>query len=292
MKNTKSFKRLIVAASFFQMFIFSQAHARAQDLCGKTLAVIGDCGNGSREEGQVASLVKSWKPDAILTAGDNNYDTGSAKTIDPHIGQFYSQYIYPYKGRYTKPTEKVNRFFPSLGNHDWDDGPSAYFNYFTLPGNEHYYDIVQGPIHFFILNSCEGEDDGNDAGSKQALWLKESLKKSTAKFKVVLFHHPPYSSDSDHTPELVMRWPFKAWGATAVITGHNHFYERLVSGGLTYFVNGTGGQGLYPIKRVARESVVRVEDVFGAQRITTTCSEMKIEFVELGGRVRDSVIFK
>jgi tartrate-resistant acid phosphatase type 5 len=40
-----------------------------------------------------------------------------------------------------------------------------------------------------------------------------------------------------------MQWPFAAWGATAVLAGHDHDYERLTVGGLPYFVNGLGGEG-------------------------------------------------
>jgi TPP-dependent pyruvate/acetoin dehydrogenase alpha subunit len=49
-------------------------------------AVIGDYGTGSKAEAEVASMVAGWKPDFIITAGDNNYPLGAASTIDVHIG--------------------------------------------------------------------------------------------------------------------------------------------------------------------------------------------------------------
>ena len=36
-----------------------------------------------------------------------------------------------------------------------------------------------------------------------------------------------------------------AMGATAVLAGHDHDYERLIIDGLPYFVNGLGGGGIY-----------------------------------------------
>ena len=30
----------------------------------------------------------------------------------------------------------------------------------TLPGNERYYDFVQGPVHFFVIDSDQNEPDG------------------------------------------------------------------------------------------------------------------------------------
>jgi hypothetical protein len=63
-------------------------------------AVIGDYGQAGRPEQDVANLVKSWDPDLIITAGDNNYPTGSAATIGQNIGQYYHDFIYPYTGAY------------------------------------------------------------------------------------------------------------------------------------------------------------------------------------------------
>ncbi|MFZ1402096.1 MAG: hypothetical protein WAW03_03330, partial [Anaerolineae bacterium] len=61
-------------------------------------AVIGDCGGGGQAEAAVAALVTSWNPDLVITLGDNNYPAGEATTIDPHIGQFYHDFIFPYTG--------------------------------------------------------------------------------------------------------------------------------------------------------------------------------------------------
>jgi hypothetical protein len=114
-------------------------------------AVIGDYGSGNQSEEDVATLVKSWNPDFAVTVGDNNYPLGGADTIDAHIGRYYHDFIYPYLGTYGAGAT-YNRFFPALGNHDWDTvNAQPYLDYFTLPNNERYYDVVQGPVHFFIL---------------------------------------------------------------------------------------------------------------------------------------------
>ena len=39
-----------------------------------------------------------------------------------------------------------------------------------------------------------------------------------------------------------MQWPFAAWGADAVLSGHAHAYERIERDGIVYFVNGLGGR--------------------------------------------------
>src|SRR5690349_11205049 len=61
-------------------------------------ANIGDFGLAGRGEEAVANLVKSWQPEFIVTNGDDNYQQGSAATIDKNIGQYYHDYIFPYVG--------------------------------------------------------------------------------------------------------------------------------------------------------------------------------------------------
>src|SRR3954464_3130288 len=46
-----------------------------------TFAIIGDYGEDSKGEADVAAMVKGWNPDFIITVGDNNYPLGSAGTI-------------------------------------------------------------------------------------------------------------------------------------------------------------------------------------------------------------------
>ncbi len=107
-------------------------------------AVIGDYGLDSQPEDDVATLVHSWSPAFIVTTGDNNYPDGERSLIDDNVGKYYADFIYPYTGVHG-PGATENRFFPSLGNHDWNSEDGApYFDYFTLPGNERYYSFVRG----------------------------------------------------------------------------------------------------------------------------------------------------
>ena len=65
-----------------------------QDFEPFVFAVIGDFGNGSDEEGEVADMVKSWDPEFIITMGDNNYSDGEMETLEENISQFYCDFIY------------------------------------------------------------------------------------------------------------------------------------------------------------------------------------------------------
>src|SRR5688572_15190055 len=88
----------------------------------------------------VANLINGWRPHFIATAGDNNYFFGEAATIDQNIGKYFHDYIAPYTGSYGAGSVAGNRFWPSLGNHDYlTPNAQPYLDYFTLPGNERYY---------------------------------------------------------------------------------------------------------------------------------------------------------
>lgn len=255
---------------------------------GQRFAAIGDYGYAGPAEAQVAQMVKSWGPDFIITLGDNNYDLGDSTTIDQNIGQYYHTYIYKYRGRYG-PSASTNRFFPSLGNHDYyTRNGEAYRDYFTLPGNGRYYDFVRGDVHFFALNSDPAEPDGIDANSVQAHWLQAGLAASQARWNVVYLHHAPYSSGL-HGSTAATRWPFRAWGASVVLAGHDHHYERLEADGLPYFVNGLGGRSVYKVNRVAlAESKFIFNGDYGAMLIQATPDSLKLQFFARGPKLIDA----
>jgi hypothetical protein len=261
-------------------------------------AVIGDFGQAGSNEAAAASLVKSWQPDFIITTGDNNYPNGEATTIDANVGQYFSEYIFPYHGSYSPGTD-TNRFFPSLGNHDWESGTvQPYLDYFPIDesvvnrnssGNERYYDFMQGPVHFFVLDSNRKEPDGTTSTSRQASWLQAQLAASITPWQVVYFHHPPYSS-SKHGSLERMQWPFTRWGVDVVLSGHDHTYERLHIDDILYFVNGLGGRSIYPFYTPVAGSQVRYNDNYGAMLVTASEYYLNVEFYSItcGSELIDS----
>ena len=179
-----------------------------------------------------------------------------------------------------------------------------------------------GPVHFFVLDSNPATPYGrywqdqvvNDANgvprtikAAQGAWLQQRLAASTAPWKVVLFHHPPYNSGpgAADAQNVLQRWPFQAWGAHAVITGHVHNYERLsmpdanpsnnqpIYGNPTipYIVNGAGGfvpeDGFDP-GFVINGSLVRVAD-YGAQLVNADANVLSMLYYDINGVLRDTL---
>jgi hypothetical protein len=244
-------------------------------------AVIGDFGNGSMAAGSVAKMVKTWAPDFILTTGDNNY--GGARDYGRVVGRYYREFINPYGG-----VTNANRFFPCLGNHDWEHGKfPAYTNYFSLPGNERYYDFTNGPVHFFALDSESIAKNPQEAQTQKS-WLQDRLTNSRSPWNVVFFHHPPYSSGRYHGSTKKMRWPFAEWGAHVVLSGHEHNYERVHTNGVVYFVNGLGGAFTYAFGNNPPLTCTRnrYDASRGAMRVVATETNMTFQFYSARNRAR------
>lgn len=83
-----------------------------------------------------------------------------------------------------------------------------------------------------------------------------------------------------------MRWNFDEWGASIVLTGHEHTYERLMKGDngtFPYVVNGLGGHPwIYDINAPdctpAQGSVVRYNDAHGLMLAFGTSKQLQFCF--------------
>ena len=259
------------------------------------VAVIGDWGGQPARQLAVRNMIDAWGPDAVVTVGDNVYWAGG---YDQIVGQFYHHYIGGYAGNYGAGSA-VNRFFPALGNHDYSDGGLAnYLEFFDLPGsdaastatsgNERYYDVRIGRIHVFVVNSNPQEPDGLTPITAQGQWLQGALRGSDAEWKLVVFHHPPYTSLPGKTAAW-MRWPFRDWGADLVLSGDAHVYERLHANGLDYVISGLGVNNT-PLDNptIPESRAFWSEDAPGALFIVACPGALELEFRPVGYGIVDS----
>jgi 3',5'-cyclic AMP phosphodiesterase CpdA len=95
-------------------------------------------------------------------------------------------------------------------------------------------------VRFFMLDSTYPVPE-------QIEWLDKELKGSKEDWKILVFHHPLYSSGGRHGSDLKLRETleplFIKYNVSVVLTGHDHFYERIKpQHGIVYFVTGSGGQ--------------------------------------------------
>jgi hypothetical protein len=85
-----------------------------------------------------------------------------------------------------------------------------------------------------------------------------------------------------------MRWPYKTWGADALVAGHAHVYERIETGGLTYFVNGLGGAAKHSFTTPVQGSQVRYAADVGAMLVHANRQAITFQFINRAGSVIDT----
>lgn len=262
-------------------------------------AIVGDYGNTVPNSGNVATLLKSWNPDFIITTGDNNYTNPTPAppnhyaAWDGAVGQYYHDFIkYPAGSgsAWAASGSSSIQFYPTLGNHDWDAGINGWYSYFELPGNERYYDFVRGPVHFFAIDSDGREPDGNTDNSTQAQWLQTSLGASSAPWNFVFFHHPPFTS-ATRGNNSALQWPFMSWGGHAVLNGHEHHYERIMKGSFPFLVVGTGGRSLSGFAATTEPgSAVRYNANYGAMLVDAVEDSIVFRFYSIAGGAGGTLI--
>lgn len=241
---------------------------------GGTIAVIGDFGSGDENQRVVATLVAARTPAAIVTTGDNVYSNAGYATL---VGDYYGSFV------------SAETFYPAAGNHDYDEGIAAFDDYFGYLNGQREYTVVVGDTEFFILDSEQGLAS-LDANHNQEAWLRKVVAASTATYKIVVVHHPPFSSGDRHGSTPDYQWDFAGMGVDMVLSGHDHVYERIELGGVTYVVNGAGGKALYGCGDPVNGSVTCFDEQFGALFLTSRPDGLFAQFVAVDGRVVDSFL--
>jgi predicted MPP superfamily phosphohydrolase len=194
-------------------------------------AVLGDFGTGDRTQyelaEQMAKVRSAFKYEIVVLVGDNLY--GSERPQD-----FKKKFEDPYKPL----LDAGVKFYASLGNHDARE--QRFYKPFNMDGKLYYTFSPKPAIRFFALESTYPVPE-------QIEWLEKELKASGSHWKIVFFHHPLYSSGDRHGSDLRLREVleplFLKYDVSVVLTGHDHFYERVKpQKGITYFVVGSGGR--------------------------------------------------
>jgi hypothetical protein len=233
-----------------------------------------------------AKLVDDMPNATVFTLGDNVYEDGTAAE--------FSDCYDPSWGRFKTRTK------PSVGNHEYQTTEdSGYFGYFGAAAGdpqEGYYSYDLGEWHVVALNSMCGQVGGCGAGSPMVSWLKDDLATNPDACTVAYFHHPLFSSGSEHGNDPRMRpiWDALYEGdADVVLNGHDHDYERFApqtpegiadpSRGIREFVVGTGGDSLYALLPPKPNSQVRSVDAFGVLKLTLRPRGYDWRFVPVAG---------
>ena len=203
-------------------------------------AVIGDSGRGDTAQNEVARQMVAWRErfsfDLVLMLGDNIYDS---HTPEDYVSRFEA----PYK----QLLDDDVKFQAAIGNHD--DPAQIRYEKFNMGGQRYYSfrrsettlegGIAGAGVRFFAL-------DSRTLDPTQLDWLREGLKGSGSRWKIVFFHHPIYTSGRYGSGARSLRASLEPVlveaGADVVLSGHEHFYERMrPQRGIVYFTSGAAG---------------------------------------------------
>jgi len=237
-------RRALIALAFFPLLITHPvavekppaAAAPAVALPNQSgslkFAVLGDFGTGKPPEYELAArMVKvfaGFKLGLVVLVGDNLY--GAERPQD-----FKIKFEDPYKPL----LDAGVKFYASLGNHD--ARAQRYYEPFNMAGKLYYsFKAPKGKVRFYMLDSSYPVPEQID-------WVEKELKGTSEDWKIVVFHHPIYSSGGRHGSDLKLRETleplFIKYNVSVVFNGHDHFYERIKpQHGIVYFVVGSGGQ--------------------------------------------------
>ena len=262
-----------------------QAEELANDAKG-VLVGAGDIASCDSPGDEATAALLDGIEGTIFTTGDNVYSSGK-------LSEFRDCYE-PSWGRHRHRTR------PAPGNHDHKtDGAAGYFAYFgTAAGPERrgYYSYALADWHIVVLDS-ELHLEGDDA---QHAWLREDLASHRATCTLGYWHHPRFSSGTDHgsDPGMQSIWQilYDA-GADVVLNGHEHNYERFAPQtpqgepdshrGIRQFVVGTGGKGFYDFGSPIANSEFRYNSDFGVLKLVLNSSAYEWEFINTAREVID-----
>jgi len=212
---------------------------------------IADCDGG--RQAWVADLIGQLSPDAVFALGDLAYPNGS---LEDFLGCYAPSF-----GRFRAITH------PVVGNHEYHTPHAgAYYAYFCGAAGEPFkgwYSFDVGRWHVVALNSvCGGDLDvdttvpsefgGCGDASPQVAWLRADLAAHADRCRLVMWHHPRWSSSTEgSSPEVAAFWRVVTdLSVDVVLNGHAHDYQRFPpmsaegrrdARGPRTFVVGTGG---------------------------------------------------
>lgn len=193
------------------------------------IAVVGDSGDsGSRLDATAAAMAVLGPPsdpyDALLLLGDNVYPSGDPAQLPATVFRPFAPVL-----------DTGAELLAILGNHDvmggWGDAQLA-----ALGMEGRWWSRRFGDLLVVGLDSNEVEND------EQYRFVEEALTTSSARWKVVALHHPPYSAGYQGSSlEARDRYAplFARTGVQLVLSGHDHDYQRSIPiDGVTYVVTG------------------------------------------------------
>jgi predicted phosphodiesterase len=266
--------------------LLSEAVFQTNKLPGQAfvVAVWGDSGVGDKNQRRLAAQIEKNKPDLLVHTGDLIYNRGEWRNFDPNFFSIYQS------------TLKRVPFYGTLGNHDVrTQNGRPFLENFVLPRNgpqgvepERNYAFDYADAHWVVIDTNQSTSTLRE---RIVPWLEQDLKRSRAKWKFAVFHHPPFSSGPHGDEKSVKRTlvpVFSRLGVDVVLNGHDHSYERFKpQNGVLYIVTGAGGAERYARRTKRDISAFFDNKNWSFTRLDINQSTLRARQISSEGRVID-----
>lgn len=216
---------LIGSATVIGMFWFNTTNESSSSL---NFYVLGDSQGYNGGLAQVVTSANENQPDFVFHCGD----------LTP-FGQ---------ENQYADVIDVIDDlsvpFYTTAGNHDIRLGGNHRYEMLFGPST---YSFDFGPAHFSVINTSTGT-----ISDQELTWLEDNLVQSSAEWKVVFTHIPPFDprQGENHTlhdqsaGERLMSI-LESNGVNAFFAGHIHMFNLTTLNGVLYAISGGAGISLY-----------------------------------------------
>jgi len=250
---TRTIARMIGAASFGAFVVLLVIAALPDGASGKSLSwtVLGDWGFKIRYAGKIAARSRSANSQFWMGIGDNFYLNGVKSTKDPKWKSVFENI-------YTDKWFRSHRFEVIAGNHDYRGSVQAQIDYTKKKGTSWYFPskyykttrkVETGVDVDFVYLDTTPMTEFKKKDKAQVAWLRDTLAASTAKWIIVIGHHPIYSLTGNNEWLIQNVLPLlKKNKVAAYICGHHHTLQHHVEPKLHYLVVGNTAAAKPPAK--------------------------------------------
>ncbi|MBK6686236.1 MAG: metallophosphoesterase [Deltaproteobacteria bacterium] len=270
-----------------------QRAERVEPLLGSPLKVglYGDSRDGPGPHQVLVEALAAWGPQVVVHTGDVVHQAGDEVGWSRHLAA-------------SLPLSARVPVILAVGNHElwqpWDlppekrrDAVAEVLAQIPAPVDPLARSFGLGPHVFHVrigghlFVSLDSNDDLGP-GSAQLRFLEATLAQPDTQTRFVALHHGPLSSGphGGHPQGEALIQVAEQGRVTAVLSGHDHLYERLGRGAVSYLVSGGGGAPLYPRDRYALGSVA-FASIYHWVALELAGPEVKLSAYSLEGALLD-----
>jgi len=227
-----------------------------------------------------------WLPDGIVGGGDHSYENGALLDVTMGLLPFKLP-LWSCAGDIEYGTNLATNFFNKLQIPRFYVKSTSFVDFIFYNGG---WTPANVPVNSSgITTGATSEPNGNTEFSNQAGWARNAVSSSTKKFKILVVHEPPWTTDNTYYPGYADLRFLSGIGAHAILSGHGHVMERRIVNNFPFFVCGVGGKSLNSFK-VGTEGLCNFRDNtnYGFLAIQADPLTCKLSFVNVAGEILDT----